>query len=257
MSIKNCCNHRRLYLTLLGGLSLGIFTAAGVGATPLMRRPAAVRFSAGVATANLLVLFEPPTDEKVTDSRGGASRPTDVKCIHDETYDAPLTALVPQSGVGLTVASHPTLLAYVPPTQATQAHLTLRDDAGQGLYQQVLPMPKTGGILQIALPPESPELAVGQTYHWSLALLCEPTQTDIPITGGQIRRVERSADMVNGSSLLSQAAAYGQRGVWHDMLASLATLRQTDPDYQGLNANWVEVLQAENLDAIAQAPLLN
>ena len=206
---------------------------------------------------NTLVLFDPPTDDRVDNSRGGASRPTDIKCIQDQSYAVPLTALIPRSGVGLTTAPHPTLMVYVPPTQATQAHLTLRDANARGLYQSRIEIPQTGGVMQITLPQDSPELAVDETYQWSLALLCQPTQTDMPIASGQIRRVELPEDPTAASSPLTQAVAYGESGVWHDMLATLATLRQSQPNDQELVANWVQVLQGENLDAIANTPLLN
>ncbi|MBE9068264.1 DUF928 domain-containing protein [Leptolyngbya cf. ectocarpi LEGE 11479] len=231
----------RLYLPLLATLLLGLG-----GAT---------------ADAKLMVLFDPPTDERVDNSRGGASRPTETKCSHDDAYGVPLTALIPESGLGLTVAPHPTLLVYVPPTTAPQAHLTLRDENQRGLYQSRIPIPQTGGVLQIALPADSPELAVGQTYHWSLALLCQPTQTDLPIARGQIRRVELSETLSEAlteePSLFSQSAVYGRSGVWHDMLATLVNLRHTQPENSILENNWAEVLQAENLGAIANMPLLN
>lgn len=207
--------------------------------------------------AHRLVLFEPPTDQRVDSSRGGASRPTDVKCIHDQAYKIPLTPLIPQSGVGLTTTAHPTLLVYIPPTTATQAHLTLRDHEQRGLYQSRIQLAKTGGIVRITLSSNSPALTVGQTYHWSLALLCQPTQTDMPIAKGQIRRVERSVVGDGQPSLFAQAISYGQKGVWHDMLTTLATLRQTQPENRVLQTNWVEILQAEELGAIADTPLLN
>ncbi|MEM7062735.1 MAG: DUF928 domain-containing protein [Cyanobacteria bacterium P01_B01_bin.77] len=231
----------RLYLPLLTALALVVGSAT--------------------ADAQLMVLFEPPTDEKVDNSRGGASRPADTKCSHDDAYDVPMTALIPQSGLGLTVNSHPILLVYVPPTTSPQAHLTLRDDHQRGLYQRRIQIPQTGGILQIALPADSPELVVGQTYHWSLALLCQPTQTDLPIARGQIRRVEPSLDLaealIEEPSLFSQASVYGRSGVWHDMLTTLATLRHTQPENSIFEDNWAEVLQAENLGEIAIMPFLN
>ncbi|NEQ53961.1 MAG: DUF928 domain-containing protein [Leptolyngbya sp. SIO3F4] len=210
------------------------------------------------ASSNSSVLFEPPTDEKVDDSRGGASRPAEVKCIHDDAYTFPMRALIPKSGVGLTVSPHPTLLVYVPPTQANQAHLTLRNADQSGLYQSRIQIPQTGGILQIALPADSPELTVGQTYDWSLALLCQPTQTDLPIANGQIRRVELSLDALSEQqSLMAKAIIYGQSGVWHDMLATLVTLLRTQPNNRVLHTNWTAILQSEELDEIADTPWLN
>lgn len=247
MSIKSPLRSSSLFL---GCLSLGLVLNPVAGAVSAVDTAVNLR-------ADTLVLFEPPTDDRVDDSRGGASRPAEVKCIRDRSYALPLTALIPQSGVGLTVEPHPTLMVYVPTTTATHAHLTLRDADTRGLYQSRIKIPQTGGVLQIQLPADSPELAVDETYGWSLALLCQPTQTDMPIASGQIRRVELSDDVQEPSSLLAQASIYGQFGVWHDMLATLATLRQSQPDDQELVASWVQVLQAENLGAIANTPFLN
>ncbi len=259
MSIKSPIPHR-LCLTLLGALSLGFLLSAEGYAQLASSSPEPIR--ANVASvSNPFVLFEPPTDEEVEDSRGGASRPTAMKCMQDEAYSFPLTALIPESGLGLTTAPNPTLLVYVPPTTTTQAHLTLRDADDNGLYQSRVQIPQTGGILSIPLPADSPELAVGNTYHWSLALLCQPTQTDIPIVRGQVRRIELSDDdaaaLAAQPSLLLQALVYGQSGIWHDMLVNLAMLRQTQPENKVLDANWEELLQEENLGAIANTPLLN
>ena len=250
--------YSRLCLTVLGVVTFGGLLSAEVRAGTTSFVPVPVQSSI-TSESSPLVLFEPPTDEKVDNSRGGASRPTHLKCIHDQANVSPLTALIPESGVGLTVAAHPTLLVYVPPTTASQAHLTLRDAEQRGLYQSRIQIPESGGIISITLPDDSPELAVDAIYHWSLALLCQPTQTDMPITSGQIRRIALSDDgaSIEQQPLLSQAVAYGRSGVWHDMLARLAVLRRTQPENAALQANWAELLQAEELDEIADVPLLN
>ncbi|MGD1896189.1 MAG: DUF928 domain-containing protein [Phormidesmis sp.] len=218
-------------------------------------------------------LFEPPTEEQDDDSRGGASRSAEVKCADDEVYQAPMTALVPQSGLGLTVKPHPTLLVYVPATTSTRAHFTLKDAGNRGVYQAALPLSATDGILQITLPADSPELLIGSTYEWSLVLLCHSAQTDLPAASGYIRRVEMTEEMteeiseeiaaetieerVTESSLLSaQTVAYGQAGIWHDMLASLVALKQAYPADRVLSDDWAELLQSERLGAIANTPLL-
>ncbi len=248
----------RLCLIWLEILTLGFVLAPVVQAETASSNQTDTNQTDTTAVSDSFVLFEPPSDERVDNSRGGASRPTEVKCLQDEAYLYPLTALIPQSGIGLTVAAHPTLLVYLPATTATRAHLTLRDANYSGLYQSQIEIPATGGVLSLPLPADSPELEVGKTYHWSLALLCQPTQTDIPITSGQIRRIELSADAVaKPQSLLSQAVTYGRSGVWHDMLANLALLRQTEPQNMALDENWAELLQTEDLGAIANTPLLN
>lgn len=216
------------------------------------------------ANANPGIVFQPPTDEKIHDSRGGASRPAEVKCAEDEPYPYPLTALVPHSGLGLTTQPHPTLLVYVPPTMATQVHFTLRDAYHQGVYQAYFPISPGGGIRSITLPTDSPELLVGNRYQWSLALLCQSPQTDMPVASGHIQRIELAEETADRTTALAnqplalQANTYGQAGVWHDMLASLAQLHQAQPVVnREWSADWVELLQAESLGAIANAPFLS
>ncbi|MEM9089224.1 MAG: DUF928 domain-containing protein [Cyanobacteria bacterium P01_F01_bin.53] len=216
------------------------------------------------ANANPGIVFQPPTDEQINDSRGGASRPTEVKCAEDEPYPYPLTALIPHSGLGLTTQPHPTLLVYVPPTKATQVHFTLRDAHHQGVYQAYLPISPGGGIRSLTLPTDSPELLVGNRYQWSLALLCQSPQTDMPVASGYIQRIELAEETSNETTALGnqplvlQANAYGQAGVWHDMLAILARLQQAQPVVnREWSADWVGLLQAQSLGAIANAPFLN
>lgn len=267
--------HRPVFL--LGVLSLGCSLTLGVA----LSRGANAEV---IKTENPhFVLFEPPTDRTLNDSRGGASRPGEVKCLEDEAYPFPLTALIPQSGLGLTANPHPTLLVYVPPTTATQAHFTLRDSNQQGLYQTQLPIAPTGGILNITLPADSPALSVGSHYQWSLGLLCQTPQTDMPIASGQIQRVDApEIAAVANQPLWLQAKAYGQAGIWYDMLASLVALQQPeryDSGFSGeisgemsdearrepsgearreasddLSHDWARLLEAEQLGAIAHSP---
>ena len=98
--------HTRLCLTLLGSLWLGLNTAAR--AEP--ESPVTTHLkSAVISEPAPLILFEPPNDDRVTTSRGGASRPVAEKCLNDAAYATPLTALIPESGIGLTGEAHPTL----------------------------------------------------------------------------------------------------------------------------------------------------
>ena len=210
------------------------------------------------------VSFEPPDDQKtVDDSRGGASRPTAVKCSQDQAASPAMTALTPGPKLGLTVASHPTFLVYIPATSAPQAHFTLKDENNRGVYQTLLPISNTGGVFGISLPEDKPPLELGKTYSWSVALICQPTQTDTPMVRGQVRRVEPTVQMPNDTNstrsekaLLEQAALYGKSGIWYDSVNLLAQLRKIQPNDQALATNWVKLLDSVGLDAIANQPLL-
>lgn len=245
-----------LSFTLFSGLSTPIQAQAQI--TPN------TQFTA--MSINPVVSFEPPDDQKVDDSRGGASRPTAVKCSQDgQTANPPMTPLTPNSKQALTVAPHPTFFVYIPATSAPQAHFTLRDDNNRGVYQTLLPIKNTGGVVSITLPAEQPPLEIGRTYLWSVALLCQPTQTDTPMVGGQVRRVEQkltqispryTSPMISQKALLEQAALYGKAGIWYDSINLLAQLRKTQPSDQALATNWVQLLNSVGLKEIATQPLV-
>ena len=259
-----------LSLTLMNVLSVGVASAeteateTQTAQTQTARARTAQTQTAETRATKIIetpavprIVFEPPNDQQINRSRGGASRPTEVKCAEDDTYPHPLTALVPHSGLGLTTRSHPTLHVYVPPTTATQAHFTLRDAQRNGLYQAQLPIAPSGGIWSITLPAGSPELLGGHRYEWSLALLCRSPQTDMPVASGYLERVAVSeAAALTEQPLARQVTTYGEAGVWHDMLASLAQLQQSQPANRELSADWAELLQTESLGAIAHTPLL-
>ena len=208
-----------------------------------------------------IVNFDPVSDEELKDSRGGASRPTDIKCSGDKTYSPPMTSLLPSSQQGLTIATHPTFWVYIPQTSASQAHFTLKDENNRGVYQAQFPLEKTGRIVSISLPKDESPLEVGKTYQWSVALICQPTQTDIPIVGGKVKRVESNSALIIDQSvgktselLLEEAVSYGKAGYWYDMLNNLAQLRQTHPDDDIISANWIHLLNSEGLEKIASKP---
>lgn len=213
-----------------------------------------------------IVSFEPPDDQQtLDDSRGGASRPTAVKCSQDQATSPSMTPLTPGSKLGLTVAAHPTFFVYIPATSAQQAHFTLKDDNNRGVYQTLLPISNEGGVVGITLPEDKPALELGKTYSWSVALICQPTQTDTPMVRGQVRRVEVKAGQIPSNflnsmnsqkSALEQAALYGKAGIWYDSINLLAQLRKTQPNDQTLATNWVKLLDSVGLEAIANQPLL-
>ncbi|MEO8890072.1 MAG: DUF928 domain-containing protein [Coleofasciculaceae cyanobacterium] len=226
--------------------------------------PVKAQTQSSPSTLMPVVSFEPPDDQKtLDDSRGGASRTTTVKCSQDQAYSPSMTALTPGSKLGLTVASHPTFFAYIPATSAQQAHFTLKDDHDRGVYQTLLPINSAGGVVSITLPEDKPPLELGKTYSWSVALMCQPTQTDTPMVRGQVRRVELKAgqmpnqinSMMSQKAILEQAALYGKSGIWYDSINLLAKLRQAQPNDQTLATNWVKLLDSVGLEAVANQPL--
>ena len=50
--------------------------------------------------------------------------------------------------------------------------------------------------------------------------------------------------------------AYAANGIWYETLATLADLRRQSPDDAKLTAQWMQLLQSQKLDPIANQPLV-
>lgn len=205
------------------------------------------------------IVFEPPTDEKAQDTRGGASRPAAVKCSLDEATELPLTSLMPESNQGLTARGHPTFYVYVPPTSAQKLYFSIKDENNKGIYQSIIAGPNSAGIVRVSLPEDRPPLKIGKTYTWSLGIMCEPTQTDMPWVQGQVRRIELNLAPNNeysSATKLETAASYGKAGIWYDALNVIAELRRSQPEDSSLAEIWTNFLTSAGLEAISTEPLL-
>jgi Domain of Unknown Function (DUF928) len=211
------------------------------------------------------VIFEPPTDERADDSRGGASRNA-TACRNDRISEIPLTALIPGNNRGLTVASHPSFFVYVPQTSARQIYFSLKDENNVGIYQATLPISGNAGVVKIPMNPDQMPLETGKNYQWSVALMCQPAQPDMPWVTGQVERVqleENIAPDLSSNPSIPQAVFYGQAGIWYDTLNILFQLNQSAGlgnasaiDASFLNQNWVNLLNSVGLNAIADQSLL-
>ena len=201
------------------------------------------------------VTFNPPGDKRPQNSRGGASR-TIGQCINQaENSDAPFAPLLPAESQGLTVASHPTVLAYLPETTAQKALFSWQDEDRNDHYQTIVPIQNQGGIISLTLPEDAPPLEVGKNYQWALAVMCNGRlQPDSPVIQGQIQRITMElalSDRLKDADTLETAAIYGEAGIWYETVATLAKLKLSQPNNDSLTANWQELLTSVGLEKIA------
>jgi hypothetical protein len=208
------------------------------------------------------VVFVPPTGGAPRETKGGAAR-GDVLCtasIEPGAQKLVLIAPATSSRV-LTTLERPTFLIYVPPTSAGKALFSLKTDKNQGHYRTFIPVPQKGGIVRITLPSDAPPLALNQSYEWGFALLCGgKLRPDSPAVSSNIQRTQLEAKTMAalaGQSPLEQAGVYGANGIWYDMIATIATLRYSQPQNSALNATWNQLLQSAGLETIATAPVNN
>ena len=212
------------------------------------------------AAKSFKVTFNPPAGYQPQSTRGGASRSIG-QCINQAENSAlPLTPVLPAAAQGLTVASHPTVLAYLPKTSAQKVFFSWQDQQNNDHYQAIIPLKENEeGIISLTLPEDAPPLEIGQNYQWALALMCDgKLQPDSPIIQGQIKRVEIEStlsDRLQDANGLETAAIYGEAGIWYETVATLAQLQTTQPNNSSLISNWQELLNSVGLEKIATIPL--
>ena len=241
--------------------SLLSFCTLGMLVIPLLPTDAIAQSNPDVyrAIAQFKVTFDPPAEDMPKSSMGGASR-TISQCVNEAQNSAlPFSALLPSSTQGLTAASHPTILAYLPETSAQKVFFSWRDEDNQDHYQAILPIEKKAGIISLSLSENAPPLEVGKNYQWALGIMCDGRlQPDSPMVQGQVKRVELESNIKNrlsGDISLENAAIYGENGLWYDTVATLAQLKTAQPNNENLASNWEELLTSVGLTEITEAPL--
>ncbi len=205
------------------------------------------------------VTFEPPAEDMPIRTTGGASR-TISQCVDQLEYgNIPFSALLPASTQGLTAASHPTILAYLPETDAQKVFFSWRDENDQDHYQAILPINNRSGIISLNLPENAPPLEVGKNYQWAIAIMCnDRLQPDSPMVQGQVKRVELASAIqsrLDNDISLNNAAIYGETGLWYETVATLAQLKKAQPNNHNLALNWSNLLSSVGLAKVAEAPL--
>ncbi|MEC4884682.1 MAG: DUF928 domain-containing protein [Scytonema sp. PMC 1070.18] len=200
--------------------------------------------------------FIPPGQGKPKDTSGAGSR-NGLSCSPEEPQIQPI---MPKQNYGLTLQERPTIFVNLLKTSAQQVVLMFRDEAGKFYERAFLPITTQSGIIGFTLPKENSPLAVDQNYQWFLVFVCgETLQPDDPIVKGWVRRVASTSEIegyLRNKTVFQQAAWYGAKGYWYDMLSTIVTAIQTYPhDANKLIALWKDLLSCEGLSAIASESL--
>jgi Domain of Unknown Function (DUF928) len=200
-------------------------------------------------------------------SAGGASRigrydltQLSSQNLSAATGPAALVAMLPSTYSGTTIAARPTLMAYLPASSANTATFSLKDAAGNLLYQQQIAVSGEAGVMPIALPAAAPALELNQQYQWYVALHVDgELNPSTPYVDGWIQRVAPSDALqtaLQQPDRLKQAEALGAEGLWYDCAATMAALRAEQPDNPALVAQWTELLTSVGLQEVSQVPVI-
>ncbi|MCG6136096.1 MAG: DUF928 domain-containing protein [Nostoc sp. LLA-1] len=194
---------------------------------------------------------------------GGASRVGTYylnASIVESTGPAALIALLPQSFYGTTVSERPTILVYLPASNAEEAVFSLKDEAGNMQHQMTVPVAGKTGVIAIKLPADAPALAVGKNYQWFLALKIDgKLSPSTPYVDGWIQRIQPSTELATAmqqEDALKRATTLGKNGVWYDCVATLAALHTAQPTNVTLANQWEELLVSASLKELIKAPLV-
>lgn len=194
------------------------------------------------------VSFQPPGDAAPIETSSGGTR----------GEDAPqLTALLPTSQVGRTISSHPTFFVYLPPTTSSEVFFSVQDEAGNHLYQEILPVSEDGGVMSVTLPESAPGLEVDKNYVWFFAPLAENgvlRPDNLGVTGW-VKRVEAQVATPGEMSPVALATEYAASGIWYDTLQVLVSAKQEDPENATLTQEWHDLLEQVELGRIATQPI--
>lgn len=214
-----------------------------------------------------------PKQSGTTGTRGG--------CASDKSQLPFLTPLTPGTRQGLTekkeetvteyptltMSEYPTFFVYVPQTSAQRVEFVLTEKTEEKtlheIYYKTFPLPSNPGIVSVKLPADKPPLEIGKVYKWSFSIICKPgdSSQNIPVYGW-VKRTEPNPALVKALEKvtpLERAALYGEYGIWHETLTTLANLRRSQPEESTLVVTWTELLKSEpvKLSAISQAPLVD
>lgn len=174
----------------------------------------------------------------------------------------PLVAFNPANNLGVTGSHSPSLYFSMPELHETQpVEFVLRDSDENLVYETTFEVKTTDTIVGVHLP--EGQVDMDQDYHWYFSVICEPQDRsqNIVLTGW-LRRVplavsvpEAMTNEMDLESSLEQVMFYQDAGLWTDAIATLVELRQAHPDDGRVLAQWTDLLQILELDAVFESSL--
>jgi hypothetical protein len=237
-----------------GGASRGYFF------TPPDDHPAPSRSVGGASRGSF---FTPPAEV----SRPEGSRPETLQEEEPSPQAASrsliwaMLGLTPQNFYGTTLSGHPTILVYLPATEAQEAVFSLKDEDKNLHFYGIAPISNRAGVYAFQLPTTMSALEVGKNYQWFVTLKVNGRLTPrSPSVDGWIKRIEtpsRISTVLAQGDALTQAKTLGAAGIWYDSVTILAALRSQQPNSEAIAEHWTELLSSVGLQEISSAPLVD
>lgn len=162
----------------------------------------------------------------------------------------PLTALIPVSNWGKTVAATPTFWFYVPysPDEARSGEFVLQDEKYNDIYRTPFSLPQTPGFVSLTVQSPEASLQTDKWYFWSFKLYCGEKSSTPVFVEGWVQRVALTSELETQlKAATKDYAVYSANGIWYDAVDRLARLRLADTKNVLLNGEWVELLDSRGV----------
>jgi hypothetical protein len=203
--------------------------------------------------------FDFDGDGRPGNRKGGASRGN---C---PATQPPLTALIPQTNLGLTTKEYPTFWFYIPyhSTEIRQAELMLLDENQSPVLEKpiLVQLSKTPGIISVKLPSTAKPLELEQEYHWFFELVCDSENpSNNHSVHGWIKRVQGSQELnsqLGNNQTEKSYLVYAENGIWYDALTSLIQGMSANPSDSTLSNDWSNFLKSVELEEFIQIPIID
>lgn len=168
----------------------------------------------------------------------------------------PLTALVPDSSTGFTLAQSPSFWFYLPYslTDRHSIEFVLKDSQDNLVYSQTISgQDAAPGMFNLRLP-ESIALDTNQSYEWYLLVQCDAeNQERFVFVNGAIRRLERPdlQQQITTLNPIDRTSFYTRENLWYDAIDSAASQLQSTPQRNGVYESWMTLLESIGLTELA------
>lgn len=265
-------NYSLKLAVLVGSLSLGLTWLAGIWTLAIAPIRAEEATRGEIREEILEIRFQsPPGQGDPGPSSDGGTRTGEglgTQCPQDENPpELPMTMLLPETKMGLTVSEHPTFFVYVPPTEAEIGEFAIADEHDlNDIYYTSFPLPEEPGIVRLTIPETAEPLEVGKNYKWYFVIVCDKSDRMANRSvAGFITRTEpltslpdtNLPDASDNQSFLERSRLYAKNGIWYETLTHLAELRLSGAQDPMLENIWSGLLQSVGVDAnIAKEPLI-
>lgn len=162
------------------------------------------------------------------------------------SMNTPLTALMPVTNLGKTVAERPTFWFYVPYSrqEASSGEFVLQDEEDKDVYRTPFMLPETPGFVSLSIPPTEAPLEINKSYRWYFKLYCNPQKSSPVLVEGWVQRVELTPALESQLKAATppEYIVYATNFIWYDALARLAELRLTKSPNATLD-DWTNLLK--------------